>query len=207
MTRNRMLSRGRRPVLSLALASACACAAVALVPREAHAAGPGRFDLGVDGDLTALMHPNPSNNNLSTFGTGFKLRFGDHLGFRSGLVVTPEVGFAYDRLFPSNGNGNVVDIGGAENMERLFGGVRVGFGRFVVPTGYAHIGYGFQEISTPTGAGVVAGTNGLTMDVGIAVEFRIAKHLSFGPHAEFVYMDVAGTPQWLAFGGHLDLLF
>jgi hypothetical protein len=211
MIRNRMSSRGRRPVLSLALASACACAAVALVPREAQAANYGRFDLGVDGDVTALMHPNPSNSNLSTLGTGFKLRFGDHFGYRNGWDLTPEVGFAYDRLFPGSGNnslGNTVDVGGGQNMERIFAGLRVGFGRFVVPTLYGHIGYGFQEIGTATGGvGTVPGSNGVTLDTGVAVEFRVARHLSFGPHAEYVYMNSTGTPQWLAFGGHLDFLF
>jgi hypothetical protein len=202
-----MSSRGRRPVLSLALASACACAAVALVPREAQAAGPGRFDLGVDGDLTALMHPNASQNNLSTLGTGFKLRFGDRIGLRYGWVITPEVGFAYDRLFPATGSNSVVDVSGAQNMERVFGGVRVGFGRYVIPTFYTHIGYGFQEVTTINGIGTVPNSNGATFDAGVAVEFRLARHLSLGPHVEYVYMDVPGTPQWLAFGGHLDFLF
>jgi len=211
MTRNRMSSRGRRPVLSLALASACACAAVALVPREAQAANYGRFDLGVDGDFTALMHPNAKDANLSTLGTGFKVRFGDHFGYRNGWVLTPEVGFAYDRIFPSSGsgNGNVINVGGAENMERVFAGLRVGFGRFVMPTLYGHVGYGFQSISLPGGQlGSAVGTNGVTMDVGVAVEFRVARHLSFGPHVEYVDMvQSVGTPQWLAIGGHLDFLF
>lgn len=205
MTRNRKPSRGRRPVLSLALAAASACAAVALVPREAQAANYGKFDLGVDGDLTALMHPSSyqTNENLSTLGTGFKVRFGDHFGYRNGLVLTPEVGYAFDHVFPAD-NGVA-----AWNMNRVFGGLRVGFGRFVMPTAYAHVGYGFESVSISglNGAASVPGTNGLTMDVGVAVEFRIAKHLMFGPHAEFVYMDVQGTPQWLAFGGHIDFLF
>ena len=198
-------SRGRRPVLSLALASACACAAVALVPREAQAANYGRFDLGIDGDLTAVVHQNaPTGLAPNTLGSGFKLRFGDNFRYRNGVDLTPEVGFAYDRLFPGS---DTNEIGTGQNMERVFGGVRLGFGRWVIPTAYAHLGYGFQEIATPAGSAIAAGTNGLTLDVGAAVEFRIARHLSFGPHAEYVYMNVAGTPQWLAFGAHLDLLF
>jgi opacity protein-like surface antigen len=205
MSRNRMSARGRRPVLSLALAAASACAAVALVPREAQAANYGRFDLGLDGDATALMHPDASSNNLSTLGTGFKVRFGDHFGYRNGLVLTPEVGYAFDHVFPAGNNG--LDV--AENMNRIFAGLRVGFGRFVMPTVYAHAGYGFQSVSVSglNNAGTVPGSNGLTLDVGVAVEFRLATHLMIGPHAEYVYMDTTGTPQWLAFGGHIDFLF
>jgi hypothetical protein len=54
---------------------------------------------------------------------------------------------------------------------------------------------------------VVPSSNGLALDTGVAVEFRIARHLSIGPHVEFTYMDVPTSPQWLTFGGHLDFIF
>src|SRR5580700_2239786 len=56
MARSRKSSYGRRPIVSVALASACACAAVALFPSEAWA-GPGRFDLGFDGEAPVLLAP------------------------------------------------------------------------------------------------------------------------------------------------------
>lgn len=189
-------------LLSVALASACACAAVSLVPREAHASG---FDLGIDGDANALLAPSPNKNNLSTMGGGFKLRFGDHLRFRGGLHLTPEVGYAFDHIFPGNDPN-----GQPENMNRFFAGLRLGVGNRVVPTVYAHIGYGFRSISDNNTVGNnagIAGDNGLAVDTGIAVEFRLARHLSFGPHVEFVYIDVPDAPQWLTFGAHLDFLF
>jgi len=195
-------SRSSAPrVLSVALASACA--AVSLVPRDAHASG---FDLGIDGDANALLSPSPNQNNLSTMGGGFKLRFGDHLRFRGGLNLTPEVGYAFDHVFAGDtaNNANAVP----ENMNRFFAGVRLGVGRNVVPTIYGHIGYGFRSVSNSDGSNAgIKGDNGLALDTGIAVEFRIARHLSIGPHVEFVYVDVPNAPEWLTFGGHLDFLF
>jgi hypothetical protein len=199
----RSRSSSSRRVISVALASACACAAVSFAPREAHAAG--GFDLGIDGDANALLAPSPNKNNLSTLGGGIKLRFGDRFHLRGGVILTPEVGYAFDHVFPGN------DPNGApENMNRFFAGLRLGVGNRVVPTIYAHIGYGFRSISENGSVGNnagIAGDNGLAVDTGIAVEFRLARHLSFGPHAEFVYIDVPNAPQWLAFGAHLDFLF
>jgi len=199
MTRPRM---SRRPVLNVALAGGCACAAVMFAPRDAHAYGYGKFDLGIDGDATALLAPSPTQNNLSTLGSGFKIRFGDHFRWRTGLNLMPEVGYAFDHVFSA-------ESGTPENMNRMFAGLRIGFGNKVVPTLYGHIGYGFRSVSTENGNGasVIPSSNGLALDTGIAVEFRIAQHLSIGPHAEFVYIDVPNAPQWLAFGGHLDFIF
>jgi hypothetical protein len=202
MTRSHLSCSARRPVLSAALASACVCAALALFPKEAHAAA---FDLGIDGDATALVAPDPAGANLSTLGSGFKIRFGDQFRLRYGIHLTPEVGYAFDHVFPAG-------AGYPENMNRFFGGVRLGFGRWVVPTLYAHIGFGFRSIDVP--AGTSASDTGFTFDTGFAVDFRLARHLSIGPHVEYVLMDApvsgpfgSGGPQWIAFGGHLDILF
>jgi hypothetical protein len=197
----RTSSSSRHPFLSVTVASASLCAAFALFPTEAHAGNPGRFDLGLDGDATALMAPSPARNNLSTLGSGFKLRFGDHFRLRNGVNLTPEVGYAFDHIFAADSGNH------PENMNRIFAGLRLGFGNRVVPTVYAHVGYGFRSVEDNQGNSGIAGDNGLTLDTGVAVEFHLARHLSIGPHAEFVYVDVPNSPQWLAFGGHLDILF
>jgi hypothetical protein len=204
MARSRMSWSGHRPVLSAALASACACAALAFFPKEAHAAHAGTFDLGIDGDANALLAPNPTNDNLSTLGTGLKIRFGDQFRLRYGLHLTPEVGWAFDHVFARNNEGD------AENMNRIFAGLRLGFGRWVVPTLYAHVGVGFRSVGIgPTTAS--ASETGVAFDTGVAVDFRLARHLSIGPHAEYVFIDApvgpSAGPQWLAFGGHVDFLF
>jgi hypothetical protein len=202
MARSRISCSSR--VLSVAVASACACAAFALFPKEAKAANQ-QFDLGIDGDATALLSPNPTQNNLSTLGGGFKIRFGDQLRLRYGIKLTPEVGYAFDHVFAAN-------QGLPENMNRIFAGARLGVGRWVVPTLYAHVGYGFRSVSdngtVASNAGIFPSSNGFTFDTGVAVEFHLARHLSIGPHVEYVLVDsTPSPPQWLTFGGHIDFLF
>jgi hypothetical protein len=199
----------RRSIPSVALAAGVACAAVVLAPREARADSRyGNFDIGVDGDANALLAPSPSQNNLSSLGGGFKLRFGDHFRLRNGLDLTPEVGYAFDHVFPASTT-NFGGVGEAENMNRIFAGLRVGFGRRVIPTLYAHIGYGFRSVSTGglDNASTIAGSNGLALDTGVAVDFRITRHFYLGPHVEFTYIDVSNAPEWLTFGGHADFVF
>jgi hypothetical protein len=168
-----------------------------LCPREALA---GRFDLGIDGEGTAIVAPASSDTYLNNGGAGFKLRFGDQFRLRYGIRLTPEVGYAFDHLFPA----------GAENpwnMNRIFAGVRLGFGRWVVPTVYAHLGAGFRSVGGPQPF-LPENTTGFTFDTGVAVDFYLTHHFAIGPHAEFV--DMATTPvapQWLAFGVHADIVF
>jgi hypothetical protein len=181
--------------------SSLTCAVVMLSPREARAAG--HFDLGIDGDATAIVAPASTDTNLNNSGAGFKLRFGDQFRLRYGLRLTPEVGYAFDHLFPAGSDG-------AEpwNMNRIFAGVRLGFGRWVVPTIYAHLGVGFRSIGGPAQADLAQNTTGFTFDTGVAVDFYLTRHFAIGPHAEFV--DMATTPvapQWLAFGAHADIVF
>jgi hypothetical protein len=202
MARSRISCSSR--VLSVAVASACACAAFALFPKEACAANQ-QFDLGIDGDATALLGSNATKDNLSTLGGGFKIRFGDQLKLRYGIKLTPEVGYAFDHLFASNPGAG---FSGPENMNRIFAGARLGVGRWVVPTIYAHVGYGFRSVSDNGTVAGDAGSNGFTFDTGVAVEFHIARHLSIGPHVEYVLVDSTPTPpQWITFGGHIDFLF
>jgi hypothetical protein len=212
MIRSSISSSTRRHAVALALASACACAAVLLVPRQAQAYD-GSFDLGIDGDATALLAPSPTQKNVSDWGGGFKVRFGDHFKLRNGLFLTPEVAYAFDHVFASNNaSTNNGGVGYAENMNRILAGLRVGYGHTVIPTVYGHVGYGFRSVSNSgtvaDNAGIVPGSNGFTADLGIAVEFRIARHLFIGPHAEWVWIDTANNqPQWLAVGGHVDFVF
>jgi hypothetical protein len=164
-----------------------------------------------------LLAPSPTNNNLSVAGAGFKVRFGDQLRLRHGIVLTPEIGYAYDHIFTSAGSALVPGTNematGDWNMNRFFGGLRLGFGRWVVPTVYAHAGYAFRSISGPGNTNAqIFGENGFTFDTGIALEIHVARHLSFGPHAEYVFVSnsdgtAQSSPQWLAFGAHIDFLF
>jgi hypothetical protein len=187
------------PALSVALVSSLACAAVMLSPREAHAAG--HFDLGIDGDATNILSPTAGNTDLADYGAGFKLRFGDQFRLRYGLRLTPEVGYAFDHLFTT---------GSTEpwNMNRVFAGVRLGFGHRVVPTLYAHVGVGFRSIGGPATADLEQNTTGLSFDTGVAVDFYLTRHFAIGPHFEYVNIDTTpANPQWLAYGAHVDIVF
>jgi hypothetical protein len=54
----------------------------------------------------------------------------------------------------------------------------------------------------------IAGSNGLALDTGVAVEFRISRHFWLGPHVEYTYIDTSSNaPEWLTFGGHVDFVF
>ncbi len=139
-----------------------------------------------------------SGNDLSG-GGGFKLRVGDQIRFPR-LRFTPEVGYGFDHLFATDD----ATYSYAWDMHRLFAGARVGFGRFIVPTFYAHVGYGWRDTADPT----VASASGVAFDAGFALDFHVIPHLGFGGHVEYAAIDAEPyTPQWLALGLHADIAF
>jgi hypothetical protein len=139
-----------------------------------------------------------SGNNLSG-GGGFKARIGDQIRFPR-LRVTPEGGYAFDHLFATD------DVGAAYawDLHRLFGGVRVGFGRVVVPGFYVNLGYGWRDTGDPT----VPHAGGLAFNGGFFLDLHVIPHLGLGGHAEYVAIDARPfAPQWVALGLHADLAF
>jgi hypothetical protein len=140
----------------------------------------------------------PSGNNLSG-GGGFKVRFGDQIHI-PGLRVTPEGGYAFDHLFATDDTGTAYDW----DVHRLFGGVRLAFGRVVTPGFYAHLGYGWRNTGDPS----VIGAGGLAFDAGFLLDIHVVRRFSFGGHIEYVTIDAQPyTPQWIAFGLHGDVVF
>ena len=135
-------------------------------------------------------------------GAGFKVRVGEEMRFPgSGVRLTPEVGYAYDHMWAADNLGDGYDW----SMNRLFAGARLGFGRILVPSVYAHLGYGWRQ----TNAVYVTGQNGgLAFDVGGALDLRVVPHVGFGVHLEYsqITTDV-DQPQWLAVGAHVNFLF
>jgi hypothetical protein len=154
------------------------------------------FDL--EGAVPVAMPPSLSGNDLRG-GGGFKIRVGDQIHWPR-LRITPEGGYAYDHLFATDDVGNAY----AWDVHRLFGGVRFGFGRFVVPGFYAHVGYGWRDTADPA----VARANGLAFDAGALLDFHLVPHLGFGVHAEYALVDAQPyTPHWVALGLHADVAF
>jgi len=166
------------------------------------------LDLGLD--LEGAVNVTPPANTSVEGGGGFKLRVGVEV-HRPYFRVTPEGGFAYTHLFdtgsPDGGTGSSTSDS-SWDMERIFVGVRLGFGEFVVPSVYGHVGFGWR-VQSGTGSSSTAGTvGGLAADGGVALDFHVLPHLTLGLHAEYVTVQTTPeVPDWVAFGGHADFRF
>jgi hypothetical protein len=158
------------------------------------------LDLAFDGEgAVPLMDRRFQSGNDLTGGGGFKIRVGDQIRF-PGLRFTPEVGYGFDHLFATDNQTFSYDW----DMHRVFAGARIGFGHFVVPTFYAHVGYGWRDTADPT----VAEASGVAFDTGFALDFHVVRHVGFGGHVEYAAIDAQPyTPQWLALGLHADIAF
>jgi len=164
--------------------------------------GPPRsaFNIGFDAEgAVPLMDRHYQSGNDITGGGGFKVRLGNQFRF-PGVRFTPEIGYGYDHLFATND----ANTSYAWDMHRVFAGARFGFGRFLVPTVYAHLGYGWRDSGDPT----VAAANGLALDVGFALDVHVIPHVGLGAHIEYASIDAQPyTPEWLAMGLHIDIAF
>jgi hypothetical protein len=154
-------------------------------------------------DLEGAVPINPPHfvdGNDLTGGGGFKFRIGEQIRLRGGLRLTPEVGYGYDHLFATDDVGNSYDW----DMHRLFTGVRLGFGRVVVPVIYGHIGYGWRVTGDPS----VPQEDGFAFDFGGALDIRVIPHFGFGAHIEYARIaEQFDSPEWVAMGVHADVLF
>jgi hypothetical protein len=132
--------------------------------------------------------------------------FAGRLGYKIGipfLSLTPEAGYGYVRL---SGHGGYPDF----DIHRMFVGARVGFGGVLVPSVYAHLGYGFISTSGPD---TVPGTtatydNGAFVDAGFGLDLRIIPHVGVGVHV--AYSVVAAEPtavDWVNYGAQVDVTF
>jgi hypothetical protein len=163
--------------------------------------GRSSLDLAFDGEgAVPLMDRRFQSGNDLSGGGGFKVRVGDQIRF-PGLRFTPEVGYGFDHLFATTDNQT---FSYDWDMHRLFAGARIGFGHVVVPTFYAHVGYGWRDTADPT----VASASGVAFDAGFALDFHVVRHFGFGAHIEYAAIDAQPyTPQWMALGLHADVAF
>jgi hypothetical protein len=162
---------------------------------------PYALELGFDleGAVPVGVNLPQGNPNDLKGGGGFKFRVGEQLRF-PGIRFTPEVGYGYDHLWANDDSGNQLGW----DMNRIFAGARLGFGQIVVPTIYAHAGYGWRQTSATY---VTGGNGGLAYDVGGALDLRLIPHFGFGAHLEYAAIDIPYQPQWVALGLHADLVF
>jgi hypothetical protein len=179
-----------------ALVSAAASLAVALASTSAFA-GP---EVAVDGEVAVpLSAPTGDKDSLDS-GAGVKVRVGYQFHIPL-LRITPEAGYGFDWFSGDGGGGSPH----AWDMQRIFAGGRIGLGEIVVPSAYAHGGFGWRTTSDP---GVPAGS-GLAFDAGLALDLHVIPHVGFGAHAEYASIGTGGgkSPEWLAFGLHLEIDF
>ncbi len=178
----------RSSLLVTFTALACAALVTGLSERAAHAQ-----TIGVDLDG---LTPVGSSPGYSQTGEAVSVRIGYRLGLPL-VSLTPEVGYSYAHLGAAT-NDPAIDV------NRLFVGARLGFGAIVVPSVYAHVGYGF--IGTTNGP--LNPDNGVAVDAGVALDLRVIPHLGFGIHGG--YATIASSPgsvDWINYGVQADLSF
>jgi len=102
--------------------------------------------------------------------------FNGRLGYELDLVfakIVPEVGGGWTTFSP------VPDKEG-HDVIRGFAGARLRFGTVIVPSFFAHVGYGRIKTTRALPNDVSAG--GLTADAGAALEFTLLPLIDFGLH-------------------------
>jgi hypothetical protein len=182
-------------------------AAPAPAPYYAEREPPYALQLGFDLEGAAPVGINvPGNGNTLNGGGGFKVRVGEQLRF-PGIRFTPELGYGYDHLWANDDSGNQYGW----DMNRIFGGARLAFGRILVPVIYGHLGYGWRQVGSGWTSGnnnITGGNGGLAYDIGGALDLHLVPHFGFGAHLEYAGISsIDVTPQWLALGLHADLTF
>jgi len=153
---------------------------------------PARADVALAGDFDVALPigQTASQSYLST-GAGFDVRFGYRFRIPyQPLFITPELAAGFTDVFA--------------HLIRVRPGVRVAFGRFVIPYAYVHVGWGFTSFdplgtSDPRATPFVSG-GGLAFDTGAGVDFAVLRRLQVGAHLGYNGVDVGQVdPPSLSF--------
>ena len=155
---------------------------------------PARAEIALGGDFdVGLPVAQTGTPTFLATGAGFDVR----LGYRfripyQPLYLIPEIAAGY------------TDLGA--HLIRVRPGVRVAFGRLVIPYAYLHLGYGWTSFD-PAGANDTKGTpflssNGFEFDTGAGVDFAVLRRLQVGAHIGYDVVNVgqanAQTLDWRA---------
>lgn len=185
------------------LCAVCVCfvGMSALDSEEAHA------DVLIGADLNGAFQLGEVSSD--SLGLGGNLRFGWQEDFIPVLRLAPEVqinymGFAIDQV-----NASGVTEQARERLLSARAGARVGFDFLFGAALYSHVGYGF--VDTQGGWGF-KDDNGLSFDVGLAVDFTAVPFVNFGIHggynAFFSGADPDSDPiNWIDLGLHVEFVF
>lgn len=181
----------RRSFLAAAIVPALAFAAVSLVNTREAAAGP---HLDFDADLGAAFQSAPANR--VDFSAGGGLRLGYRFGFHDSPVwIQPEIGGHYMHL-------GFNDLGGYDYAATVNGGIKLGLQGIVQPNAFAHLGLGI--LGSTDGYGNSSGFLGPAFDVGLGLDFRLARGFTLGAQVAFngiaVPTDSEPMAKWMSFG-------
>lgn len=161
---------------------ALAIAAAALWPEDAHAGPQLALDLDYAGgiDEPGIGH-----------GTGGQLRFGQQLDLVA-VSLTGELGVSYHTF---DGPGDPSHYSG-------FVGGRLGFGKILEPSIFAHVGYGRLNVYDEHDSGPV-------FDLGLALDLTVLPLLDIGVHAayDFQRLDTGNNLDFYRVGAHAALVF
>jgi hypothetical protein len=150
---------------------------------------------------TTKAHAEPVIGVDLDLGTAFRrqvdlsLGAGGRFGYRFRFPVTsfflqPELGGHYT----SFGGGN--ELGYFDHAGTALGGLRLGFGRFIQPNFFAHLGLGF----------VGASQLGPATDIGGGLDFRLTRLFRLGVQAAYNTVTIAESgdaARWVSFGMNL----
>jgi len=168
-------------------AALCTCFARSAGAREGGADDNSKTILAFDLDFVA-----PLRESGADIGGGGAVRLGRKVDFVL-VSLTPEIGGGYDRF---NGDANA-------GIYRGFVGGRLGFGKIIEPSVFAHIGVG--RLDADFGNHTAA-----TFDAGIALDFTLLPLINLGAHASYDSLLAQGqysSFNWLALGLHVALVF
>ncbi len=159
------------------------------------AARPARADVALAGDVDiGLPISQTTGTSYLSTGAGFDVRAGYRFRIPyQPLWVIPELAFGYNDL--------------SAHLIRLRPGVRVSYGRFVIPFAFAHLGWGWTSFdplgaADPRGPASFSSASGLSLDGGAGVDFAILRILTVGAHLGYNVVNVGqvapATADWHA---------
>jgi hypothetical protein len=151
---------------------------------------------------------------LST-GAGFDVLFGYRFRIPyQNIAIIPELAAGYTDL--------------DTHVVRVRPGLRVGFGRFLVPYIFGHVGWGWSTFDDPRVSALSSRTDGFqrlggqgpVYDAGLGLDVTVMRRLTLGAHAGYNVATVstpreldrrgdapASYPQWFNFGLNAAVFF
>jgi hypothetical protein len=172
---------------SVMAAALCTCFARSAEAREDRGDDKSNTVLAFDLDFIA-----PIRESGADIGAGGAVRLGRKIDLVL-VSLTPEIGGGYDRF---NGDNDA-------RIYRGFIGARLGFGKVIEPSVFAHIGVGKLDAN-------FGGHTAATVDAGIALDLTFLPLINLGAHASYnslLSQNNYSSFDWLALGLHIALVF